>query len=140
MNHQKFPVIVTQASELFLCDSLDKLWIAFMPCCISCMFLIIVKLYVNFIFLVQLNYTLKWTNKKFRQLGVIHYNFYVCPCTKTFCLIFIRSFRWHLYMIQIQNTKFEVSAVICFWVILITDTQGQTAKNAIFRFRGLQIV
>ena len=60
-------------------------------------------------------------------------------------------------MIEMLNTKFDVSAIICFWVMLITDTQItdiQThthieththththrpfAKNVIFGFRGPQ--
>ena len=32
-------------------------------------------------------------------------------------------------MIQMYNTKFEDSAVICFWVILITDTHTDTQTD-----------
>ena len=49
-------------------------------------------------------------------------------------------------MIQMLNIKFDVSAVICFRIMLITDTQTHTqtlththrpfAKNVIFGFSG----
>ena len=46
-------------------------------------------------------------------------------------------------MIQMQNIKFEVSIIICFLVMLITDTYSHTqtnTKNVILRFRRPQNV
>ena len=39
---------------------------------------------------------------------------FLCPYTEIICPIFIRSFKQHLLMIQMYNTKFEVTALICF--------------------------
>ena len=53
-----------------------------------------------------------------------------------------KSFKLYLHMIQTCDTKFGVSAVICFEVMLITDThtyketEGTIAKNFIWGFRG----
>ena len=70
---------------------------------------------------------------------------FVCPCTKSFCSIFIQSFKKHSYMKQICNTKFYDSGVIFSWVLLIgvTQTHAHTnthihrrkAKTVVFGFR-----
>ena len=61
---------------------------------------------------------------------VIDYNSFVCPCTQSFCLIFIKKFQVVFTCDTNADTKFEVSAVICFWVLLITDTHTHICRHA----------
>ena len=64
-------------------------------------------------------------------------NLFVLPCTQTICQIFIKLFKSHLHVLFMKNTKFEVSAIICFRFVLVTHTYRLISKKYIFWIQGI---
>ena len=65
-------------------------------------------------------------NKKFCPQPVMFSNSFVCCYIQTYCSIFIKSFKQHLHIMQVENIKFEISPIICFGVMLIASTYTHT--------------
>ena len=61
---------------------------------------------------------LKSSNKKFHPQAVLYQNTFVRLCIQIIDPIFVKTFKQHLYRIQMQNTKFEL---ICHSLFLIAD-------------------
>ena len=49
-----------------------------------------------------------FNSKKFPPQVLMYQNSFVRPCIQSFCPIFMQSFKQHLYMIQIYDSKFDV--------------------------------
>ena len=106
---RQFPAIVTHVSELFcVAPQINH----------ACIHSTFCSLHVfdqqNFSYIQSSLSISKFTNKKFCPQAVMYQSSFVCSCKQSIFPIFIKSFKQRLYMIQLQNMKFDVSAVICF--------------------------
>ena len=91
---------------------------------------------------VCLLYLVQSKDSKMHQQEVLFINsnvfeqYFVCSYTQSICAIFIKWFKQHPYMIQIQNTKFWTFTIICFCFILVHYTHSDQLLKHDFLIQG----